>query len=416
MKAPERRDAELNELRWWSKWARLGWRGDGYILSSEELREPFFNRAGSLACGDVAGTASWAERRFSRSGLGATFLVFDSCREADDLLGAGYTQTDIMTVLHSARPLVGSRKRQKVGVARDPHVWTSAYLRSFYGNEDLSASVYPIVATLQRARGVTLLDSTAGGETVGVMALFRTPGIIGAYCVGIVPEHRRQGVATGLLAKAREIADAEGRALILQTLTSDGALRFYLDRGFLPMYAKRVLEKSSNQDPRIDSELDLGVSIERKAPVGIHPFTSVFGGFERIRAVRSVFGRQTAGVLDRLSVEIVRRRGYMRIDDHRGSIVVSAKYLREGREVDVYLDVIHELVHIRQHRDGKELWDKRYEYVDRPTEIEAYKAAVREARRLGMDEEEVARYLKVEWISDEVFERFLKNVGVKTRA
>jgi hypothetical protein len=106
----------------------------------------------------------------------------------------------------------------------------------------------------------------------------------------------------------------------------------------------------------------------------------------------------------------------MNLNDHAGSIVVSAKYLREGREVDVYLDVIHELVHIRQHREGKELWDKKFEYVDRPTEIEAYRAAVKEARRLGMDEKQVADYLSVEWIPREVFERFLKNVGVKVRA
>ncbi|MDE1857746.1 MAG: hypothetical protein KGI26_01590 [Thaumarchaeota archaeon] len=164
--------------------------------------------------------------------------------------------------------------------------------------------------------------------------------------------------------------------------------------------------------------MDLGVCIERKVTVGAHPFTMVFGGFERVRAVKSIFGSKTKEVLGDLSIEVVDDRGYMRINDDKGSIVVNAKYLREGNEVDVYLDVIHELVHIRQHREGKELWDKKYEYVDRPTEIEAYKVAVKEARRIGMDEEHVTQYLKVEWISEEAFGKFLKNVGVKagTRA
>ena len=103
----------------------------------------------------------------------------------------------------------------------------------------------------------------------------------------------------------------------------------------------------------------------------------------------------------------------MKINDLRGSIVVNARYLKEGSEVDVYLDVIHELVHIRQHHEGKELWDRNYEYVDRPTEVEAYKVAVKEARRLGLTEGQVVKYLTVEWISEEVFNRFLKNVGVK---
>ncbi len=162
--------------------------------------------------------------------------------------------------------------------------------------------------------------------------------------------------------------------------------------------------------------MDLGVCIERKVPVGAHPFTMVFGGFERVGAVKTIFGRKTKEVLGDLSVDVVDDRGYMRINDDKGSIVVNAKYLREGNEVDVYLDVIHELVHIRQHREGKELWDKKYEYVDRPTEIEAYRVAVKEARRIGMDEERVTQYLKVEWISEEAFEKFLKNVGVKTGA
>ena len=162
-------------------------------------------------------------------------------------------------------------------------------------------------------------------------------------------------------------------------------------------------------------DLEFGVTIERKTKLGVHPFTSVFGGFEQVGAVRAIFGKKTDVVLRNLSVEISRRRGYMRVNDHRGSIVVSTMYLMVGREVDVYLDVIHELVHIRQHREGKELWDRSYEYIDRPTEIEAYKVAVKEARRLGMDEEQVTQYLKVEWISEEAFNRFLGNVGVKAK-
>ena len=160
------------------------------------------------------------------------------------------------------------------------------------------------------------------------------------------------------------------------------------------------------------SDLDLDVCIERRAKIGVHPFTGVFGGFERVRAVRAIFGPDTENILGGLSVEVVRRRGYMKINDHKGSIEISASYLKQGNEVDVYLDVIHELVHIRQLREGRELWDRRYEYVDRPTEIEAYKAAVKEARRLGMSEIDVAQYLRVEWISEETFERFLRNVGV----
>lgn len=159
--------------------------------------------------------------------------------------------------------------------------------------------------------------------------------------------------------------------------------------------------------------MDLGVCIKRNAPIGPNPFLRVFGGFEKVKAVRAIFGRRTDEVLGRLNVEITDGKGYMRINDEKGSIVISSRYLRTGKEVDVYLDVIHELVHIRQHHEGKELWDKDYKYIDRPTEIEAYRVAVKEARRLGLTEGQVAEYLRVEWIPEEEFLSFLGNLGVR---
>jgi hypothetical protein len=158
--------------------------------------------------------------------------------------------------------------------------------------------------------------------------------------------------------------------------------------------------------------LGLDVRIERNAGPGLVPFTEVFRGFERIGAVRAIFGDRTDGVLAELTVELAEGRGYMRINDGKGSIMVNSKYLREGEETHLYLDVIHELVHIRQHREGKELWDKRFNYVDRPTEIEAYSAAVDEARKIGLTEKETVEYLRVDWVSDEDFRRFLANLGV----
>ena len=400
-------------MRWWSKWATLKRHGDGYLLSSDELRERFFNRAGSFTCRGLAPTAAWAERHFSLREMNSTILAFESCG-ADSLLAAGYRKVDEMTVLRSARTIPNAGAHHLVSSSPNLRVWTRAYLRSFYGDEKLAKVVLPKVASLMKGKGVTLLEARIGNETAGVSALFRTRGIAGVYCVGTVPKFRRRGVATALLARAREIADSEGRALILQTLASDGALEFYQARGFAKVHSKPVLEKKA----RMTSDgsfhgAGYDVKIKRNAKIGNHPFSSVFGGFERVEAVRRIFGRKTSDVLNNLHVEVRRRRGYMKINDEIGSIVVSSKYLKTGRDVDIYLDVIHELVHIRQHMEGKELWDRRYEYVDRPTEIEAYKVAVKEARRLGMDEKQVAQYLKAEWISDEAFGRFLKNCGVE---
>lgn len=156
----------------------------------------------------------------------------------------------------------------------------------------------------------------------------------------------------------------------------------------------------------------LGVRIARDTAPGVVPFKRVFEGFEVLVPVRGTFGKKTREVLEDLKVEVVETRGYLHIDDERGLIVVNSKYLREGPEVFLYLDVVHELVHIRQLHEGKELFDRAFSYVDRPTEVEAYRATVAEARRIGLADKEIADYLRVEWVSEEDFKRFLDNMGV----
>ena len=161
--------------------------------------------------------------------------------------------------------------------------------------------------------------------------------------------------------------------------------------------------------------MGLDVKIERNAGPGTVPFCDVFKGFEHVGAVKAIFGPKTKGILAELDVELADGRGYMHINDEKGSIVVNRKYLKEGEELHIYLDVIHELVHIRQHAEGMELWDKRFAYVDRPTEIEAYQVAVKEARRIGIKGAELVEYLKVEWVDERDFRRMLKTLGVTAR-
>ena len=50
--------------------------------------------------------------------------------------------------------------------------------------------------------------------------------------------------------------------------------------------------------------------------------------------------------------------------------------------------------------------------TDRPTEIETYQYTVEECRALGMTDEEIARFLYVEWITGKEFARMLETLGV----
>lgn len=158
--------------------------------------------------------------------------------------------------------------------------------------------------------------------------------------------------------------------------------------------------------------METGVRINRSAGLGSLPFRRVFEGFEQLGAVRGIFGDDAPVVLSELIVDVEDGRGYLHINDVKRCVVVNAKYLREGEEQHLYLDVVHELVHIKQLMEGRELFDRTYKYVDRPTEVEAYRVTVREARRLGMTDAEIAEYLKVEWVTDEEFERLLRTLEV----
>jgi len=148
----------------------------------------------------------------------------------------------------------------------------------------------------------------------------------------------------------------------------------------------------------------------------MYPFTRYFKGFESVGAVREVFGEETEKVLNNLKVEFAGIRGYMGVSELDGHLIIGARYLNEGNIVDIYLDIIHELVHVRQFMEGKELFDSDYTYIERPTEVEAYRHAVKEAKRLGMSDDRICEYLKTEWMSDKDLQRLAETVGVKLRA
>ncbi len=140
-------------------------------------------------------------------------------------------------------------------------------------------------------------------------------------------------------------------------------------------------------------------------------FLDYFKGFEKSEAVRGIFGDATDEVLKNFKVEFT-WFGYMGVNDNDGHLMVNKSYLNSGDKTDIYLDVVHELCHVKQHLDGKELFDPRYEYVDRPTEVEAYRYAVKEAQRLGLSGERIRSYLQTEWMSKEDLERLVKNMGI----
>lgn len=169
--------------------------------------------------------------------------------------------------------------------------------------------------------------------------------------------------------------------------------------------------------------------IQRDLSPGRYPLLSVFPGLDRIRAFKELPKDEgEKGVLWGTQVELVpediwmyvapkelpsgRRPGWKPVVSHDDCIVVGHEHLTDSPAMIVYLDILHELCHVIQRFHGRELWDPKYSYVDRPTELEAYEVAVREARRLGVGDAFLRDYLRVEWVSDQDFRRLLRHLSV----
>jgi hypothetical protein len=160
-----------------------------------------------------------------------------------------------------------------------------------------------------------------------------------------------------------------------------------------------------------------GFRVRRGAAVGEYKLSGVFAGLESSSALLKIFESksQMAKIMGHLKLRIEKGDSGLWLDKNTGSICIGSKHLASAKNDFLYLDVIHVLVHVRQFLEGKELYDQAFEYVDRPTELEAYRTTVAEARRVGMDEDEILKYLRMDAVDDSELGKLMEKIGVKVR-
>ncbi len=176
-----------------------------------------------------------------------------------------------------------------------------------------------------------------------------------------------------------------------------------------------------------------GFRVDRRLAAGRHPLLTVFPGLDALGPAERIAGDPEARskLFRDTSVELVaqdlwmyvapweipafarRRRGWAPVlAPGADCIVVGLKHVRESPELILFLDIYHELCHILQRHAGANLWEPGLSYVERRTEIDAYRFVVDEARALGVDDAYLREYLKVEWISRKEHAQLLAAVGV----
>lgn len=244
------RDLELNEIGWWSHWADVRWTGEAsYVMFSSDFDEYFFNRAGFVDCEGRQEVIPKIETEFEALARPPCFSVQEECKEVSAMLESrGYVTFDRMSVMQLDRPKFKTvagltvLSGEKVVTAE----WAAAYSLSFYDGVGMQDSVSLIADRLRTESSVTLLAGERDGKTLGVLAAFRTPGLLGVYCVGTLGKHRSMGVASSLIHEASRMAAAEGRLLILQTIASEDVEGFYVKGGFHRLYLKKLMRRGAS--------------------------------------------------------------------------------------------------------------------------------------------------------------------------
>jgi hypothetical protein len=153
--------------------------------------------------------------------------------------------------------------------------------------------------------------------------------------------------------------------------------------------------------------------VNRTLDCGLHPYRLLLPRFEESPAARRIETATAPPIgplMDNARVKIKKGEGFLYVDVKIPAIVLIEDYYHRANALDLYLDLAHELTHLRQLAEGKNIWDHSLHYVDRPTEIEGYAVAVEEGLRLGMTEEQVIQHLSNPWLDDDEVARLRKNI------
>ena len=156
------------------------------------------------------------------------------------------------------------------------------------------------------------------------------------------------------------------------------------------------------------------IKINRDVIEGTYRLEEIFAGLQNNEILLKIFKtkEELDDVFSIIKVIVDMHSHYMHVNNEDASIVIGLEHLKNSDKQILYLDIVHELVHVKQQRQGLDLYDKSYSYVDRPTEVEAYAITVEEARRLGMKDQEIFDYLHVEWITSDEHKRLASAVGL----
>jgi len=159
-------------------------------------------------------------------------------------------------------------------------------------------------------------------------------------------------------------------------------------------------------------ELPEYARVVRTLSCGMHPYRHLLPRLDKSPVARRIASPATplGPLIEGARVQIKTGEGYCFVDVKAPAIILFHEYYQQANPLDLYLDLAHELTHLRQLAEGKDLWDHSLHYVDRPTEIEGYAVAIEEGLRLGMTEKQIMQHLSNPWLTSDEVARLRKNI------
>jgi hypothetical protein len=154
--------------------------------------------------------------------------------------------------------------------------------------------------------------------------------------------------------------------------------------------------------------------INRLLEPGQYRLEDVFADIRTYDILRAIFAgaEEIDAVVAHTKVFVVDMPHEMFVNNDDASITIGLTHLRQASDEFLYLDIVHELCHVKQQMQGRNLYDRSKAYVDRETEVEAYRVTVQEARRIGLNDDAITCYLRVSWITPEEHKRLARRLDV----
>jgi len=203
------------------------------FLNPNFLDDLFFNKLTNVSCISEQMIEESIEK-FQKNCL-RPYIYSINYPEFENMLEKkGFAYYDTQYVLKKST--IPTKKSNCIKITPgDISIWTRIFCDA-YECQEWVESVHAILEN-----SLSSVDYYMDESHSSCMALYEKSSVLGLYCLGTIPNRRRQGSASSLIDFALyEVNSRNLEFLMLETYEKDNLLKFYYNLGFDMLYAKKI--------------------------------------------------------------------------------------------------------------------------------------------------------------------------------